>query len=112
MKIKSDFVTNSSSSSFVVIGVNLQQSEITSMQRGPEPEDVYELLDPLLKGSDLAYSSGCDYSDDSVMIGIYYTNMKDDETLKDFKARVQKQLLETLGVDKEPGHIEECWMDN
>ncbi len=113
MKLKRDFITNSSSTSFVAIGIHALASDMTLIQRGPGPDDRYELVEKLLKGSDLQYSFGCyDLSDDEeVMIGIYYTDMKDDETLGEFKARVKEQLKKYIGVEKDPTHIEECWMD-
>jgi len=113
MKVKFDFVTNSSSASFVVIGASLNKSEIV-LQRGPESGDIYNFIDKIMAGTDLDYSFGdCRvYDGDDVMIGIQYTKMKDDETLGDFKERVRKQIKDAFGVDVIPGHIEECWMDN
>ena len=46
------------------------------------------------------------------MIGIPYTKMGDNETLGDFKKRVQMEIKKALSIDQTPGHIEECWMDN
>jgi hypothetical protein len=46
------------------------------------------------------------------MVGMHYTDMKDDETLGEFKARVQKQLKDSFGIDKDVGHIESCWKDS
>jgi hypothetical protein len=125
MKIKVDFVTNSSSSSFVVMGVNVNKDDVPKEKiiealekHGLEVNDdnmdegVDCVIEDLIKGSDLDYSFGSCWDDeDHVMVGIHYTSMKDDETLADFKLRVKNQLKDSFGVDSEPAHIEECWED-
>lgn len=113
MKIKTDFVTNSSSTCFVVMGVNLDREQILNFQDQEidEVEDWYELIENMIQGSDLEFSFGPDYYNDEVMIGIGYTQMKDDETLGQFKQRVRNQLREKVGFDGDVYHIEEGWMD-
>ena len=122
MKIKVDFVTNSSSSSFVVIGVTISKDDVpkekiieTLEKHGLEVNDdniddgVDAVVADLVKGSDLNYSFGSCWDDDNLIVGMHYTAMDEDETLAQFKERVQQQLKKHLGVDKIPDHIEECW---
>ena len=123
MKLKLDFITNSSSVSFVCIGSNVNIKEIpeeylkriAKKHNIPVDEvmdDPYEMMEELVKGSDLEFSFGSEYDDhDSAMIGISYGNMNDDETLSDFRRRVRLQILEVTGVKDKPYHIEECWRD-
>ena len=123
MKVKLDFITNSSTTCFVVIGNNISleninekyyekiaQNENTTVEQ--LKEDPHDFVDSLLKGSELDYTFGEDYYDrENVMIGIPFTKMNDDETLKQFKQRVQLQMLERLGINQTPQYIEEAGRD-
>jgi hypothetical protein len=67
--------------------------------------------DLFLTGSDLQSSSGPDYYSDEIMVGSYYTQMNEDETLGQFRERVKKEIKKLFGIDVNPSHIEACWED-
>lgn len=120
MKIRTDYVSNSSSSSFVLVGKVFSTDELLNKIRadkgfldnfnkknGTNYEDLdalidYEGVDELLKGymgisgnDDIRIkteSSGDDFMPDNIAIGLNPEKMSDDMTLKDFKQKVADSL--------------------
>jgi len=74
-------------------------------------EDIQEYIDTMLEETDLQYSFGYDYYTGDLQVGLCYTQMRDDETLAEFKGRAKIQIKNAFGILTEVGHIEECWMD-
>ena len=117
MKIRTDFVSNSSSSSFMVVGKVFTSDDLVAIAKhnkltskyhpakdGEEPNyedwDSYDIISKLeSKFPDLEFNRGLDNYYEDYCVGIGYDNMKPDETRKDFEARVAKQLSEMAGYD-------------
>ena len=99
MKIRTDFVSNSSSSSFVLWGVDFDMDELTQKLKDAgllkEDENADEYSDTPLY--EFFENAGFDYGesvigDDTVVLGMKPDEMKDDETLAQFKQRVVEKL--------------------
>jgi hypothetical protein len=124
MKVKLDFVTNSSSTSVVMWGTYLDGSQIQENETliakikelaGKEDitEDIEEeglvyMIDDVLSGFGL--DTHGDYDGSGIYIGKSPFSMKEDETLKQFKENIESKLKE-LGINNKIESIVESWMD-
>lgn len=107
MKIRSDYVSNSSSSSFVLWGTEIKYSELAGLAKANAEdksnldydEIIYDILYKHFGQVVNNYDDECVYCGDSPRL------MKDDETLAEFKSAIVKKLAD-LGIKRENKDIE------
>ena len=111
MKIRLDFVSNSSSSSFMLVGKSFSCDEIenawNTLHPDKEFEDVYDLAYDLADELCLRCESGISNYYDEYVFGLLFDDMNDDETKHQFKQRILEKLnkaFPNLTID----NISEC----
>ena len=123
MKIRQGFVSNSSSSSFVLLGKAWDSSEefLKDIGKtildddGNEVDDertLYRSVELILNDTILTSKEGQD--EERCYVGISPNNLKEDRTISQIKEDIA-QALTQLGATSESTQIDwhsECWMDN
>ena len=97
MKIRKDFVSNSSSSSFMLVGDVFDADEIikywekkTGKNANEAGIDAYDALCELCEN--LKIENGIDNYYDCIVVGLDYNDMKANETRLQFESRIKDEL--------------------
>lgn len=105
MKIRSDYVSNSSSSSFMIVGKAFDEDKIYEIGKklglvSDDSEwDTWDVLEQICGKFGIQYERGIENYYDEWCLGLHYEDMKDSETKKDFEKRVSDKLSEMVGSE-------------
>ena len=102
MKVRNGFVSNSSTCSFTIYGTLISDEDISN------DEDIDSIIP---KGSKLYTHYLPDYYDERGVIGREWRTIGDNETGKEFKESIEKELEVIFGKKMNCSTISEAWYD-
>ena len=116
MKIRSDYVSNSSSSSFMIVGGAFAEAEIMEFGRkhglvSDDDDDIFDAIDKIVDKFGLSCERGIENYYDEWCIGLHYGDMKDSETKKEFENRISEKLQELTGKKCDVDELVDGGMD-
>lgn len=111
MKLRTGFVSNSSSSSFAIFGIEEDKDTLAALlnakqekkdlPEGVDPEDVEDDIDSWEVREMIEEKGLSCYDDESgnLYVGMDALGMGEDETKRQFKERIASKLKEVFGKD-------------
>ena len=112
--IRNDFVSNSSSTSFMVVGYTSNYEEVSELIKKLDPDfdedSMYSIGHRLieLSNANLNYHEDIGYDPYNCYFGLNYCDMKEDETRKQFEERVLKEVKKIFLGAEQKDIVYEC----
>ena len=97
MKIRKGFVSNSSSSSFCILGAVI--TDLIKLEEGGEEYD--DFLDRKLKDTGLDYAEGIGDYCGQLIVGVSPDKLDENLTIKKHKKNIHQQIVKVFNVSKE-----------